>query len=132
MRSGLISRNWDFPEISLPISLENLKFDNMFDGLSLAEDDKSVFVEASLPGIDPKDIEVTFDKGILTIKGEKEEETKKKAYHKQATRSFFYQIAPKNVSHDTEPKARYKNGVMKVSFIKSLEEKPRKISVDFE
>ena len=51
-----------------------LPLTDVISGLSMSEDDKNVFVEASLPGIDPKDVEVTFDKGVLWIRGSAKEE----------------------------------------------------------
>lgn len=44
---------------------------NLLNGLSISEDDKKVYVEASIPGVDPKDVDVIFEKGLLTIRGEK-------------------------------------------------------------
>lgn len=38
-------------------------------GLSMSEDDKNVYVEAALPGVAPKDIDITFEKGTLWIRG---------------------------------------------------------------
>jgi len=86
-------------------------------------------VEASVPGIDPKEIDVTFNKGVLTIKAEKKEEEKGKAYHKQATRRFFYKVMPSEVDSGSEPKATYKNGVMTVTFAKDAKILSKKIKV---
>jgi len=33
-------------------------------GINLFEDDEFVYVQAALPGVDPDDVEVTFDKGV--------------------------------------------------------------------
>lgn len=33
--------------------------------ISISEDETNVYVEITLPGIDPKDIEITFDTGVL-------------------------------------------------------------------
>ena len=50
---------------------------NNNNGLSIAEDEKNVFVEAAVPGIDPKDIELTFEKGVLLIRAEAQEKEEK-------------------------------------------------------
>ena len=39
-------------------------------GISLYEDENKLYIEAAVPGIRPEDLCVTFDKGILWIKGE--------------------------------------------------------------
>src|SRR3989304_507850 len=99
-------------------------------GLSISEDDKNVFVEAAVPGIDPKNVDVTFNKGILTITGEKEEEEKKKKYYRKASSSFSYRVlVPGEIDPNKEPKAEAKNGVMVVTFTKIPESKPKKIAV---
>jgi HSP20 family protein len=99
-------------------------------GLSVSEDEKNVYVEASMPGLDAKDIEVTFDKGVVWVKGEAKEEEKNKKYYRRASRSFSYRVAvPGEVNPDAEPEATYKNGVMTVTFAKSPKKQPKKIAV---
>jgi HSP20 family protein len=57
--------------------------------LDVREEDDKIIVEADLPGVDEKDVAVTFAGGVLTIKGERrsEREEKKDDYH-IAERSF--------------------------------------------
>lgn len=101
-------------------------------GISISEDEKHVFVSAHLPGIDEKDVDMTFDKGMLWIKGEahEEEEDKKKKFYRKAASSFSYRVAvPGDLDLTTEPEAKYKNGVMTVSFTKSPKSQPKKITV---
>lgn len=104
-------------------------------GISVSEDERNVYVEASLPGIDPKDVEVTFDKGVLWIKAEARdvEEDKKKKYYHKATRSFSYRIAvPGEIDAAKDPMATSKNGIMKVTFEKKPQAQPKKINVKTE
>mgnify|MGYP000344849268 CR=1 FL=1 len=99
-------------------------------GLSLSEDDKNVYVQASVPGVDPKDIEVTFDKGVVWIKGESKDEEQNKKYYRKAASSFSYRVAvPGDIDSTQEPQASVKNGVMTVTFTKSPKAQPKKISV---
>lgn len=42
--------------------------------VDVKEDDKAITVTAELPGMTEKDVEVTLDDGVLTLKGEKREE----------------------------------------------------------
>jgi HSP20 family molecular chaperone IbpA len=44
--------------------------------VDIKEESDRFLVRADVPGVDPKDIEVTLDKGILTIRGERKEEKK--------------------------------------------------------
>jgi len=126
---------WRFP-IGPTIWEDMTDLDNWFSplpsngalsGLAISEDDKNVYVEASVPGVDPKDIDVTFHKGILWIKGEAKEEEKEKKYYRKATSAFSYRISvPDEVE---EPQAECRNGVMKVTFVKSSKSQPKKIAV---
>jgi HSP20 family protein len=106
-------------------------------GLAVSEDEKNVYVEAQVPGIDPEKIEVTFDKGMLWIKGDQVEEKSGDAesgsarkYYRRAASSFSYHVRlPETVDGNKEPVATCKNGVMKVTFEKTPEVQPKKISV---
>lgn len=135
MSNGLIPRSfWTFPTLRIPSLVEDLLDETVLDtipsGLSVSEDEGSVYVEAALPGIDPKDIEVTFEKGILHVNGEVKEEEKKKKYYRKATSSFSYRVAvPTDVDPKSTPEATYKNGMMHVVFKKTVPSKPKKIAV---
>lgn len=99
-------------------------------GLSISEDSKNVYVEAALPGVDPKNIDVSFEKGVLWIKGDTKEEESGKKYYRKASSSFSYRITvPGEVDFQTEPVATCKNGRMTVAFEKSKKVQPKKIVV---
>ncbi len=105
---------------------------NVPTGVTISEDEKHIYVEVAVPGVDPKDVEVTFDKGVLWIKGEGkvEEEDKKKKFYRKATSSFSYRVAvPGEIDADAEPQAQSKHGMMKVTFIKAPKSMPKKITV---
>lgn len=98
-------------------------------GLEITEDEKHIYVEAAVPGVDPKDIELTFDKGVLWIKAEgKTEEKKGRMVHKMANRSFQYSVTvPGEIDTTIEPQATYKNGLMIVTFTKTKQAQPKRI-----
>lgn len=137
MTSGLIPRKLlSFPSFSLPDFWDEdegwLTSPATQSGLSIYEDDDKVYVEAAVPGIDPKNVDVTFHDGYLWIRGETkdEEEDKKKKYYRRASQSFSYRIAvPGDVDGLKEPEASYKHGVMTIAFLKSPKVQPRKIQV---
>lgn len=124
---------WRFPSITFSPLFEELDellpTASFLHGLAVSEDEKQVYVEASIPGLDPKEVTVTFSKGVVTIKGEKKEEEKGKTYHRKATRSFFYRVRPGDIDEKATPKAICKNGVMTVSFLKMQKKEPEKIAV---
>lgn len=99
-------------------------------GLAISEDEKNVYVQASLPGVDPKEIEVTFDKGVVWIKGEVKLEEKGKKFYRKSASQFSYRVAvPGDLNLSKEPEASCKNGVMTISFAKSPASQPKKIAV---
>lgn len=106
-------------------------FSNMPSGLSVAEDEKSVFVEASVPGVDPKDIDVTFEKGVVRIVAEsKKEEKEGKKYFRRSQSSFSYQFSvPSDVDMGVDPTTKIEHGVLHLTFKKSEKAQPRKIKI---
>lgn len=101
-------------------------------GLTIYEDQKNVYVEASMPGLTPSDIEITWEKGVLRIKGEKkqEEQDKEKKFYRRSATSFSYQVAvPGQIDETKEPSAGYKDGIMKIAFAKSKQGQAKKIQV---
>lgn len=117
------------------LNLFNDAGSNLSSGLSVSEDDKHVYVEASVPGVDPSNVEVTYDKGVLWIRGQQEqkEEGKNRKFYRRASSSYSYRMAvPGEVDMSKDPQATYKNGIMTVTFDKVPEAQPKKITVKAE
>jgi HSP20 family protein len=138
-RDLLTNRFLTFPSIQLPSiwndSDEWLTAPSSPSGLSISEDEKKVYIEASLPGIDPKNVEITFHDGYLWIRGEAKEEEKdpNRKYYREASKSFSYRIGvPGDIDNTIDPTATYKHGVMTVAFMKSPKVQPRKIQVQLD
>jgi HSP20 family protein len=101
------------------------------DNLDVYETENEVVAKASVAGVDPEKVDITFQKGVLWITAKEEEEKKEgKKYYKKSTRSYNYKVAiPGNVDHKKEPEATFHNGVLTVKFHKAESEKPKKITV---
>src|SRR3989338_5633229 len=63
--------------------------------VSLSEDKESIYVEVAVPGMSPEDININYDKGVLSIKADRKEETENKdrKFYRKSNTHFFYQIA---------------------------------------
>jgi HSP20 family protein len=128
---------WSFPAFRTPSVFNDLEemlsmTDNAAEGLSVSEDDKNVYVEAAIPGIDPDRVEVTFDRGMLWIRGEAqdEERDRKRKFYRRAAQAFSYRVAiPAEVDQNTQPKAEYTNGMIRVTFAKKQQTQPQKLTV---
>jgi len=101
--------------------------------LDVAETKNEIVVKAEVPGLDPKDIDISLSDGLLTIKGEKkqEREEKEENYHlvERSYGAFTRSIQlPKEVQRD-KISASYKNGVLKVTLPKSEEAKKKEVKI---
>lgn len=102
--------------------------------VDISETEDEVQVAAELPGMTEKDVEVSLDDDLLTIKGEKkaEHEEKKRNYH-LVERSFgqFQRSIPLPSGVDrSKVKARFRNGVLTVSLPKTTESKKQKKTIE--
>lgn len=101
-------------------------------GLTVSEDEKNVYVEASVPGVPANKVDVTYEHGVLWVRGKSEtkEEDKKKKYYRKATSSFSYHLTvPGDIDKEKDPDVTYKNGVLKASFKKLAKSQPKRLSV---
>ena len=101
--------------------------------LDLAETGDEFVVKAEIPGLDPKDIDISLSQNMLTIKGEKkqEREEKEENYHfiERSYGSFARSIQlPGEVNHQ-KITTSYKNGVLKIHLPKSEEAKKKKVKI---
>jgi HSP20 family protein len=101
--------------------------------LDLIEEEGQYIVKASMPGVEPDQVEITLTDNILTIKGEskRESEDKQSNYHVRERHygSFVRQISlPMGVDAENV-EATHENGVLTLRLPKSEASKPKKISV---
>jgi HSP20 family protein len=99
----------------------------------ISETEKEYVISGEIPGIDPKDLEVTLTDGILSIKGEKkhESEEKEENYHRVERHYGSFQRSfrlPDNINRE-KLDASYKDGVLRLTLPKSEESEVKKIEV---
>ncbi len=139
MAYDLVPNNWfSFPSIKIPSIWEDddwLAGVTSASGLSISEDENNIYIETSLPGIDPQNIDITFQDGYLWVRGEEKEEDKDKnrKYYRHSSKAFSYRVAvPGDIDINSEPQATYKHGIMTVAFMKSPKSQPKKIQIKTE
>jgi HSP20 family protein len=104
--------------------------------LDMAETSENIIIKVEIPGLDPKDIDISISGDTLTLKGEKKEEKKEndRYYHRVERRYGVFTrsvVLPESV--DTENvKAECKNGILEVTLPKVEKAKPKKIAVKVE
>lgn len=89
--------------------------------IEISETDKEIKVTAEVPGMEEKEIEVLFDQGVLTLRGEKRSETKdqEKQFSERFYGRFERRIPLGYEVEDDKIDARFKNGVLTVVLPKS-------------
>jgi HSP20 family protein len=93
--------------------------------LDVKETDKEIVVKADLPGIDEKDIQLTFHDGVLSLRGEKKSERtdERENYHLMERSYGSFQRAirvPETIDED-KVEARFDKGVLTVTLPKRPE-----------
>lgn len=100
----------------------------------VSETEEAIVLEAELPGMDEKDVELTLQDNVLTIKGEKkrEEETKKKnCYISERSYGHFQRSLQLGSNMDADKvDASFKKGVLTVTIPKLEPEKSKARTID--
>lgn len=101
--------------------------------VDIREEPDRYVLHADVPGVDPKDIEITMENGVLTMQGSRvtESEEERKNYKRvERVRGAFYRRFTLPDTADAEKiSARVVNGVLEVSIPKQEPARPRKIAV---
>lgn len=101
--------------------------------LDVVESKDEFMVKASVPGINPEDLEITFNNNTLTIRGEvkEEKEVEEAQYHLRERRygSFARSLTLPAGIEANKIVANYEAGVLKLHLPKAEEIKPKKIAI---
>jgi HSP20 family protein len=97
------------------------------------EEAERFVVVADVPGVEGKDIEITAEKGVLTIKGERHSQKKSSQDGfervERAAGSFLRRFTLPESADAEAIKATHANGVLEITIPKRAQEQPRRISV---
>jgi HSP20 family protein len=101
--------------------------------VDIHEEAKQFVVHADLPGVKPADIEITAEKGVLTLRGTRNFEQQEDDGHYsriERVRGKFVRTftLPENVQTDAI-KAQFKDGVLELTIPKVAKAEPRRIEV---
>jgi HSP20 family protein len=101
--------------------------------IDVAEDDKELSIRAELPGIDPKDLDVTVVGDQLILSGEKRESSESKekgVYHSETRYGSFRRTVPLPDGVDSEHvDAEYANGVLTLRLPKLVPANQKRVEV---
>lgn len=129
-----MDRIWDTFFERRPARVE--EFGEWLPTLDVSETKDEYVVKAELPGIDPKDIDISLTNDLLTIKGEKkqEKEEKEENYHliERSYGAFTRSVRLPGQVQSDKISANFKNGVLKVALPKTEEAKKKEIKIKVE
>jgi HSP20 family protein len=118
-----------------PFSKLTSEIRGLVPAVDVVDEEKAYRVTAELPGLTEKDIEVTKDGDLLTIKGEKKEEHEEKEKGYFLSERHFGSVErslrlPDGID-DSKIEAKFENGVLTVLLPKTPEavSKPKKIAI---
>lgn len=102
-------------------------------GLDVIENNDSFLVKAAVPGVDPKDVDISVEDDVLTIRGEFEqkEESNEENYHRRELRYGSFQRSlrlPPTVDAE-HAEAQFENGMLKLTLPKKPEARARSIKI---
>jgi HSP20 family protein len=104
-----------------------------FPAVDVMEDQDSVRVVAEIPGVRPEDIHVSLENNLLTLRGEKRQESERsseRVHRYERTYGSFERsfVLPSTVDPD-RIEARYDAGVLTVTVPKAEQARPREIPI---
>jgi len=102
--------------------------------VDIKEEDERFVIHADIPGVDPKNIEVTLDNGVLTIRGERRLESKQEGDHgyrrvERLHGTFYRRFSLPDTADPEKVQAKGKHGVLEVVIPKQAAVQPKRIQV---
>jgi HSP20 family protein len=102
--------------------------------VDISEDEKNVFIEMHIPGIEPDKIDIEIEDNHLHISGSRVEEQKSEDrtyYHREIKRGSFERVISLPCTVDAQHvRAEQKNGTLRVVLPKTEQTKRSKITVN--
>ena len=106
---------------------------NWAPSVDISENDKAFTLLADIPGVDPKNIEISMEKGVLTIKGERQSEnvTEDENYRRVERQSgqFYRRFTLPDSADADKIEAKSEHGVLTVTIPKQEVAVSRRIEV---
>jgi len=102
--------------------------------VDIYETDNDIVLKAELPGMKQEDIQLDIRDNVLTLKGERRQESdvKEGSYHRveRSYGAFQRMFTLPNVIQQDKVKAKYKDGVLEVTMPKAEVAKPKHIAIE--
>jgi len=115
-------------------SRESGLFSGWTPALDVYQDKDNVYVTVEVPGMKKEEIEISLHEGMLTISGERKQESEVKEGETFRSERFFGRfhrsVTLPTMVDGNRVKATYKDGILTVELPKAEEAKPKQIQVN--
>lgn len=128
-------RGWMHPfQHDWPSFSKMKAFEGKTPSVDVIEKDNEIIVNAELPGVDKKDLDISVTNNTVTIKGStshEEKEEKGDYYRCEISQGSYSRTLPLPAEVDEEKtKAKFKNGILKLTLHKLKKSKRHNVEVD--
>lgn len=125
---GVLRRIWNEPW-----SMAEFGSETAAPRMDMSETDDDVTLRFELPGVKAEEVDISISGNLLTLRAEKSEKNEQKrgdyTYSERSFGTFSRSVQiPAGVNPDSVD-ATYQDGILTVRLAKSIESKPRKITV---
>ena len=129
-----LQREFDehFGAFSAPSSIRSVA-PGAFPAINVGNTPGSVEVYAFAPGLDASKLDVTVDRGVLSISGERpatpQDEGARSYSRERFSGSFRRAVSLPEDADASQVKASYRDGILRISIARRAESQPRRITV---
>lgn len=130
----LFSSDWFSGDRYTPSTVSSEWVTDWVPAIDIKENDQSYVISADVPGVKPEDIDVHFENGMLTLKGEKsftkEDKTEDYVRTERSRGSFMRRFSLPDVIDGDAISAKCEHGVLEITVPKSTRGGAKKITVN--
>ncbi len=133
---GRFSQDADrfFPHRLLPAAAEEAVANNDWvPAIDIKEEENRYLIRADVPGVKAEDLDITMDKGVLTLQGNRDtraaEEKEGLRRVERVSGRFYRRFSLPETADSTGISADYRQGVLEISIPKQAEAQPQRIQI---
>jgi HSP20 family protein len=112
---------------------EEVNVENWAIPLDVVQEGDNIVVKASVPGVNPEDIDVSIENDVLTIKGQTKEEREQQEgnylMRERRSGSFYRALRLPDTLDSDRAQPHYENGVLTISFPRMESKRAKRLQI---